>query len=148
MVPDRWSQAVGQGNAVLRHRDVHAADVVGADLVAQASRSGVDQDGDLPGAQSEGGRRRLVEDPVHDLHFDEVVARADRAELVAAPVLRLVGDLVGVGAAQAAVRLGDGDVRCGGHPAFGEVADAPAQHLVHLRLVENDVPAVPHARGE
>ncbi len=61
----------------LEHREV-----VVADLVAQAARARVDQDGDLPFAQAHDLGRGLVEHAVNDLDLEEVVARAERAALV------------------------------------------------------------------
>jgi hypothetical protein len=41
----------------------------------------VDLHGQIALAQSHGARRVLVEDLIHHVHLDEVVARAERAEL-------------------------------------------------------------------
>ena len=48
----------------------------------------------------------LVEDAVDDLHFEEVVARAERAALVGAALDGAVADAVGVGAVEPAAGLG------------------------------------------
>jgi hypothetical protein len=54
---------------------VHAAlDVVLADLVPEAPRSGVDQDGNLPLCEPVGPGRLLIVDFVDVLYFEEVVA--------------------------------------------------------------------------
>ena len=87
----------------------HGQGVV-ADLVAQAARAGVDHDADhvLFEAHDRGGV--LVEDVIDDLHFEEVVARAERAALLRAALDGVVADRVRVGAVEAAVGLGVVDV--------------------------------------
>ena len=54
---------------------VHPAHVVGADLVAEPARAGVDEHGHLAHGEAEGLRRGRVEDLVDALHLEEVVAR-------------------------------------------------------------------------
>ena len=54
-----------------------------AHLVAQAARAGVDHDADHVLLQAHDLGGLLVEDVIDDLHFEEVVARAERAALLA-----------------------------------------------------------------
>ena len=56
-------------------------DIVGGDLVAEAARAGVDHDGDAARLQPEQAGGRGIVDLLHRLHLDEVVARAQRAQL-------------------------------------------------------------------
>ena len=74
----------GSSKPYLFGASLNDAEVVVADLVAQPARAGVDQDRDLPLAQAHHLGRRLVEDAIDDLDFEEVVARAERAALVVA----------------------------------------------------------------
>ena len=54
--------------------------------------------------------RLLVEDVIDDLHFEEVVAGAERAALLRAAVEGVVADHVRVGAVEPALGLGVVDV--------------------------------------
>ena len=89
--------AVGHGDAVAAHHLLHGPDVVAADLVAQAAGAAVDHDADLPVPQPEPPRRVSVVDQVHGLDLQEVVARAEAADLVQAAVHRPAAHLGGVG---------------------------------------------------
>ena len=60
----------------------------------------------MPGGEPERLGGLLVEHRVDALQLDEVVARADRPELTGAPLAGPLGDGGGVGARQAATRLG------------------------------------------
>ena len=57
-----------------------------ADLVAQAARAAVDHHADHVLFQAHDGGGFLVEDVIDDLHFEEVVARAERAALLRAAI--------------------------------------------------------------
>ena len=63
----------------------HEPDVVGADLVAETPRAAVDHHADLPSAAQMRRRGRVV-DPVDGLDLEEVVARAQAADLAQARV--------------------------------------------------------------
>ena len=140
--------AVRQLDAVARHHRVHAAHVVRADLVAEAAGAGVDEHRELTFPESQDVGRRLVEDAVHLLHLDEVVAGADRAELPAAPL-----------PAPARRRRPDRrpeesprprwrrDPR-GCEAALGQKGAAFAQDPVELGGVEAEVAPPAHARGD
>jgi len=65
----------------------------------------VDHDTDLAVGQPERLRRRVVEDPGHRLHLQEMVARAEAADLAQAAVHGTATDLGRVGAADRAVVL-------------------------------------------
>ena len=71
----------------MRKLGVHPLDEVGADLVAQPARTRVDQDRHLPLAQPACSCRRFVVDAVNPLELEEVIAGAERPNLVNAPLL-------------------------------------------------------------
>jgi hypothetical protein len=56
--------------------------VVGADLVAEPARPAVNHHADLPGCQAERLRGSGIEDLRDDLHLEEMVTRAQAADLV------------------------------------------------------------------
>ena len=89
--------AVGQLEAEPVGR-VHAGEVVGAGLVAEAARARVDHHHHLAGRDPEGGGRLAVEDLVDHLHLEEMVAGAQAADLRQAALQGLPADRVGVGA--------------------------------------------------
>jgi hypothetical protein len=101
---------VGELDPVTAHGGVHAPDVVGADLVAEPARAGVDQHRHLALPEAVHLRRGLVEDVFDALQLDEVVSRAHRAELAGAALARPLGDGRRVGARQAPAGLGALDV--------------------------------------
>jgi hypothetical protein len=70
----------------------------------------VDQDDDLLGLQTEGRRRAGVEDLIHHLNFQEVVAAAQGAQLIPAPLLGSVGDGGGVGTGHGTAGLDEVEV--------------------------------------
>ena len=98
---------VGKLEAVPLRGVLERRQVVVADLVAQPARAGVDQDGDLAFVQAHDLGRSRIEHAVDDLDFEEVVARAERAALVVTAGDRAIADAAGIGAFQAAARLGD-----------------------------------------
>src|SRR5690606_41337001 len=84
-------------DAVPRHRLLHRPDVVGADLVPEPARPGVDHDADLVGPEPEHLGHGGVVDLGDPLELQEVVARAQAADLTGAPLDGAVADLAGVG---------------------------------------------------
>jgi stage III sporulation protein SpoIIIAA len=79
--------------------------VVGADLVTEPARPGVDHHAHLTGAQPKGLRGLLVIDLSHGLHLEEVVTRPQTADLAQAAVHRAVTDLRRVGTVDGAAVL-------------------------------------------
>src|SRR5262249_62059540 len=86
---------------------------IGTDLMAEAPRAGVDEHRHLHLSEPECARRLVVEKRVDALHFDEVVAGAHGPDLPAASFLGPLGDCIGIGAREAALRLGALDVLIG-----------------------------------
>ena len=83
---------VGQLEPVPLRGVLERREVIVAHLVAQPARAGVDQDGDLPFVKTHDLGRGRVEDPVDDLDFEEMVARAERAALVITARDRAIAD--------------------------------------------------------
>ncbi len=54
--------------------------------------------------------RVLVENDIDNLHFEEVIARAECATLIRPALLGVVGDLCRVGAVEPPLRLGEIDI--------------------------------------
>ena len=128
-------------------RRVHPLHVVGADLVAEAARAGVDQDRDLALAQAEGLGDRRVDDPLHRLHLDEVVARAHRAELARAALLGALGHPLGLGAGERPSGFGVAQVVLGADPVPGDQRPrALDEDAVERRALEPDGAALPRPR--
>ena len=80
-------------DGVVAGRPEHHLQEVVAHLVAEPPRAGVDGDGDLPGLEPQGARRRAVVDLGDPLHLDEVIARSEGAELRPAALLGARGHL-------------------------------------------------------
>jgi hypothetical protein len=91
----------------LRVRLLHNVQVVLAGLVSEPARACVNHDGDLPnlGDAHRFGSFRVV-DFVHHLDFEEVVAATERAELVFAALDGFLGNHIGIGHIEPAVRFG------------------------------------------
>src|SRR6266542_411717 len=79
---------------------VHRSDVIGADLMPEATRAGVDEHRELAGGQLEGSGRILVEHFFDDLHLEEMIAAPQRAELIASSLLGACRDEGRIGIAQ------------------------------------------------
>src|SRR3989344_2830675 len=76
--------AVGNLDAILRHRDIHLPDVVGRYLMSQAARAGVYEDAHVMKRRAEPLRFRLVIYFGNILNLDKMVAGAHGAKLVGA----------------------------------------------------------------
>src|SRR5262249_14771855 len=137
-----------------RHDDPAAAqrapghlERVGADLVAEPSRAGMDHDRDLALTKAELRGGRGVVDFVHGLDLEEVIARAERAELPADALPGPLGYGAGIGATQSAVGLEMREV-----VRFAVAAGhGPRRSLLHdlteLAGIERDSAVGAHARG-
>ncbi len=97
--------AVGHRDAVAAERLAGRVEIVGADLVAEAARSSVDHDRHLALAEAELARRALVVDHLDRLHLEEVIPRAERAELTSAALARARRHVVGHRALQLSTGL-------------------------------------------
>ena len=96
---------IGHADAVASERLAGRVEIVGADLVAEPARSRVDHDGHLALAEAERARRRPVVDHLDRLHLEEVIPRAERAELTPAALAGVRRHVVGHRAIQPAAGL-------------------------------------------
>ena len=133
----------GAGELPVRQDDAPAGElagdvayVIGADLVAEAPRAAVDHHGGHAAFEPHGAGRLLVVDLVHFLHLEEVVARAERAELVAAPALRALAHRARVGVGQHATLLAVIEVARRAQAAPDRPGGPVAQHPVQVARLE------------
>ena len=89
----------------------------GAHLVAETARAAVDHHRDRAELEAERPRRVLVVDALDLLHLEEVVARSQRAELIAAARLRALADRAGIGAVEHAAFLAVVEIAAGAEAA-------------------------------
>ena len=95
--------AVRHRNAVIGHDLIHAPDIFRAGLVTESARTSVNQDGDLSLEQTERFCAFNVENSFDALNFEEMIARAERAELIDPPLLGTLRHGIGAGRDKAAV---------------------------------------------
>ena len=88
---------------------------------------------------------RLVDHLVDDLHFQKMVARAERAALVAAAFEGPLADEIGLGVGQAAAGLGVFDVAGRGPAARDQIRRPFGQQTAQLLAAEQVRPARAHA---
>ena len=140
---------VGERDAVPRERGVHGPYVVGAHLVAEPARAGMDENRDLPLAEAEDTGRFGVEDPLHPLDLDEVVPGADRAHLAGAAKAGSLRDRARISAGDAAGRLGALEVVLGADPELGdEEPGAFGEQPVEMRAFEVELSALSRPRRD
>src|SRR5204863_3934881 len=96
----------------------------------------MDRDADLVREEAHRGRLLGVDDAIDDLHLEEVVARADRAALVAAALDRALAQVVGLRLVDAAAGLGAIDVLRRREAARFEGSRAVAEQARELRGAE------------
>jgi hypothetical protein len=70
-------------DAVCRCCESHLPQELGADLVAKAARAAMDADDDVAESQAEGRGNAIIPDRGYLLHFEVVIARAERAHPLA-----------------------------------------------------------------
>ena len=138
---------VGKLEAVAFGGVLEGRQVVVANLVAEAARARMDQDGDLALAQTHHLGCNRVEHAVDDLDFEEVVARAERAALVEAASDCPIADAARVSAIQAAAGLGDEQVMVGTKSQVDDVRRPFGHETGELGLVELILPALTDAGG-
>ena len=96
----------------------------------------MDADHDLALAQAEGRRRQRIENRVDLLHFEVMIAGAERAHFVALAVLGLIGHRPRIGAGHAAVFLDARQILRPPVAAIHRPARAAGQHGVQLGGVQ------------
>jgi len=133
---------VRQIDAVLPGGSQHDAQVVVADLVAEAAGPAVDHHRDLAGEEPERLRGRLVEDLLDELHLHEVIAGPERPELRLAALDRPPRHLVRVGARQHPALLDVLQVRTVPEAVGHGPGGALFQHATQVARGERQVPAM------
>jgi hypothetical protein len=128
--------AVRQRDPVALQGGVHPAHEVGTDLVAEPARARVDQHGQLPLLEPERRGRADLVDALDPLELEEVVARAERADLPLAALARPLRHRAGVRAGQPALRLRALEVLRGAQAATDERARALGEHVVERRAAQ------------
>src|SRR5687768_9561856 len=103
---------------------------VGADLMPEPPRAGVDHHRDLTEPDAERARSRLVMDLVDHLDLEEVIAGAERAELTSPSLAGPLGHGRGIRAGNASVGLEPLEV-CS---QALTTADGPRRPLLHHRV--------------
>src|SRR5262249_29164014 len=103
--PRAGELAIAERNARVLRGDRHLAQEIGADLVAQPARAAVDADHDRVDFEAEASRGVRVVDLGDALHFEIMIAGAERAHLVALALLRRFGNRSGIGPRHRAVLL-------------------------------------------
>ena len=89
----------------------------------------------------------FVEDFIDHLDFEKMVARAERAALVAAALQGTLADGIGLGAFDAAAGLGVFEVAGRGPAARGQIARPFGQQAAKFLAAEQVWPAGAHAGG-
>ena len=137
---------VGHVDAVAAHALVHVAQVVGTDLVAQATRPGVDEHDDLVFMKAQCLRNRRLEDAVDVLNFQEVVAGAERAHLRQAALLGAIADGGRVGAIDRAAFLAVLQVSAVAVPVLDHPRRAFLEQVLQVFVGNPDLASAPRAR--
>ena len=118
--------------------DQHRFQEFGADLVTEAARAAMDADHDIAPADAEGGGRVGIEDLADLLHLEVMVARAERAHLVALASAGLFRDRLRLRAFHAPLFLDTLEVFAVAPAAVHRPAGAAREHGVHAGFVEVD----------
>ena len=111
----------------------HQRQVIVADLIPEAPGAAVDHDADLAGLEAEGRGGVFVIDLRNDLDLEEMVSRAERPELIPAPLQRPVAHLLRIGPRHRPPVLRRLQIRLGAVP----VPDRPG------RALREDLPLLP-----
>ncbi len=117
-------------------RQHHLAQVVGADLVPEAPRAAVNADDDAAGFEAEGLGDFRRENAIDALQLQIMVARTQRAHLVALTFLGVPGNGAGIRTGHAAPFLDAIEVRHVAVALLDGPARAAAQHVRHPAVVE------------
>src|SRR5205814_5014127 len=109
--------AVGDLDAIARHRTGHGAERIVAHLIAEAPRARMDHDGHLAGMDAERRRAPLVVDLIDALDLEEVIPGAERAHLRPASLECRLRDQVRIRAGETSALLGRLEVRAAAEAA-------------------------------
>src|SRR5262249_33393493 len=131
---------IGQRDAVRRRGERHLAQKFAADLMAEPARPAMDADNDLARREAKALRDGIVEDLRHFLHFEIVIAGAQRAHLLALALAGAGRDDIGLGAWHGAALFDAVEILGAPVALLDGPAGAAFEHPVHRRLVERDLP--------
>src|SRR5574341_2692064 len=134
-------------DAIALRRALKVAQVVGADLMAEAARSAMYLDGDVAFDQTHDPGGFLIEDFVNHIHLDEVIARAQRPDLFDAALDGSLADLARIGGFQASTFLGAAHVVFVGITLFERPLCAAPQQVGELLVVRADAARLSYAAG-
>ena len=115
--------------------------------MAKAARAGVDHHGHLPWPHSESTRLVVVEDFVHHLHFEEVVARSQRPELAPPAIDCLRRDSRRIGSGDPPLRLEPIDIFSMPPAALHGPRGPALHHASEIARGERDRARGAHAGG-
>jgi hypothetical protein len=107
----------------------------------------VDEHADAIFLEAAGGGRREVVEPRDALHLDEVVSRADGAELAGSALAGALRDRCRIGARKASQRLGVLQVVGGADPSLDEGPRAVPQNAVEVGPLQLQLPALAMPAG-
>ncbi len=124
-----------------------SADVVRADLVAQAAAPAVDEDDDLVLSQPERFGNVVVEHVGDALDFEEMVPRAEAPELVHPAVFGLLRDELRTGVGSAPLVLAVSEVGFGGVALLERPLHPPFQYALDGVPAAVDDAAAAETRG-
>src|SRR5689334_13022528 len=96
----------------------------------------MDQEAQLPGKEPERARLFVVEHFVDAVDLDEVIARAERAHLIAAATERRLRDAIGLGPLELAALFVVREIGGAAEPALDRPRCAILEHSLDLAAVE------------
>src|SRR5271168_4151477 len=126
----------------------HLAQELCADLVAKATRPAMDTDDNVPARETKRCGCAIVGDRRHLLHFEVVVARTERAHLLALALSRAMRYRLRSGSRDAAMLLDPVEVLGAAVALPDRPTRAAFEHAIHLDLVEHDLSRAAHTGGD
>ena len=140
--------AVRQGQSAGSCIQRHLLEKLRADLMAESTRAAVDADHHLPWFQVEGVRGAAIEDLLHLLHLEIVIARTQRAHFVALAAFGLLRNLRRVSAGHAAMLLDALQVFLLSPAALDGPLGPTPQHGRHVLAGQANCAGAAHACGD
>jgi len=133
-----YQLAVGKLDAVVAHCLLKTGDIILADLVAEAARAAMDLHYRLVGEQSQTLGHGLIKNLGNPVDLNEVVARAESANLVTATLPCLMRNVLRVGAWHAAKLLRVLQILHAGVAVLFCPARTFHQHLIQFGVLQLD----------
>ena len=116
------------------HGFVQLCDIVGAYLMTQSARAGVDEQNDAVLRQPILRRRLVVENFVHILHFEEMIAGAKCAQLRLSALLRAGADRIWIGPGNATSLFRVIKIGLGAHLVFDRPSRPLLENLIEIAV--------------